>query len=239
MITFLTSLLRTHYYDDNGRRVPVALVDANNILTNIRKYLKRTDRLVVVANNPDDIEDNDEKISIVAESFRLTGLGFKQNIMLDSRNEDKATEIVSGADIVILSGGKCVGQCKFFERIGLKDILKQFDGIVIGISAGSMGLCRAVPNFPEEIADLADPRWLTGMGFVDELLIPHYDGQTDSYQFPCEDFDIAKDYILPMSMGKKMIGLPNDSYILIDKDGAKRFYGDAYEIADGKSKKIH
>lgn len=239
MITFLTSLLRTHYYDDNGGRVPVALVDANNILTNIRKYLRSTDRLVVVANNPDDIDDNDEKINIVAESFRLTGLGFKQNIMLDSRNEKNANEIVSGADIVILSGGKCVGQCKFFERIGLKDILNKFDGIVVGISAGSMGLCKAVPNFPEELADLQDPRWVIGMGFVDELLIPHYDGETDSYQFPCEDFDIAKDYILPMSMGKKMIGLPNDSYILIDTDGNRRFYGAAYEIADGKSKRIN
>ncbi|MDE7108312.1 MAG: Type 1 glutamine amidotransferase-like domain-containing protein, partial [Clostridiales bacterium] len=210
MVIFLTSLLRTHYYDDNGRRVPVALGDDNDILTNIRKYLKRTDRLVVIANDPDDIEDNDEKIAIVSESFRLTGLGFKQNIMLDGRNGKEAKEIVSGADIVILSGGKCVGQCKFFERIGLKDILSNYDGIVVGISAGSMGLCRAVPNFPEELADLADPRWVTGMGIVDELLIPHYDGHTDSYQFPCEDFDIAKDYILPMSQGRKMIGLPND-----------------------------
>ncbi|MDE5562716.1 MAG: Type 1 glutamine amidotransferase-like domain-containing protein [Clostridiales bacterium] len=239
MVIFLTSLLRTHYYDDNGGRVPVALGDENNILTNIRKYLKRTDRLVVVANNPDNVEDNDEKLACVSESFRLTGLSFKQNIMLDSRNEKNANEIVSGADLIILCGGKCVGQCKFFERIGLKEILNNYDGIVIGISAGSMALCRAVPNFPEEIADLQDPRWVTGMGIVDELLIPHYDGQTDSYQFPCEDFDIAKDYILPMSMGKKMIGLPNDSYILIDTDGSKRFYGDAYEISDGKSKKIH
>ncbi|MDE6200855.1 MAG: Type 1 glutamine amidotransferase-like domain-containing protein [Clostridiales bacterium] len=239
MVIFLTSLLRTHYYDDNGGRVPVALGDQNGILTNIRKYLKGTDKLVVVANNPDATADNDEKLACVGESFRLTGLGFKENIMLDGRNGDGAKRIVSGANIVILCGGKCVCQGKFFESIGLKDILKQFDGIVIGISAGSMVLCRAVPNFPEEIADLADPRWFDGMGFVDGLLIPHYDGQTDSYQFPCEDFDIAKDYILPMSKGRKMIGLPNDSYILIDKDGNKRFYGDVYEIADGKSKKIN
>ncbi len=238
MITFLTSILRTHYYDENGGRVPVALFDANNILTNIRKHLRRTDRLVVVANNPDDIADNDEKISIVAESFRMANLPFKENIMLDSRNEKNANEIVCGADLVILSGGKCVCQKEFFERIGLKDILKNYDGIVIGVSAGSMNLCETVANFPEDNADLNDPRWLDGMGFVREIIVPHYDGQTDSYQFPCEDFDIAKDYILPMSMERAMTGLPNDSYIIIDREGNEEYCGDAYCISDGKSNKL-
>ena len=239
MVIFLTSLLRTHHYDENGNRVAVALQDDNGILTNIRKRVKHTDRLVVVANDQHDSEDNDRKLAVVGKSFRLTGFDFKQTIALDARNKASARAIISGADIVILSGGKCVCQTEFFDEIQLKDILTQFDGIVIGVSAGAMSLCKTVANFPEETADIAEPRWLNGMGVVDEeIIIPHYDGETDSYQFPCEDFDIAKDYILPMSHGHKFTALPNDSYILIGSDGQKQYFGDAYRIKDGKTTKI-
>lgn len=239
MVIFLTSLLRTHYYDENGNRVPIALQDENGILTNICKHLKGTNRLVVVANDQYDSEDNDQKLAVVGESFKLTGLNFNQAIALDARNKTSAREIVSGADVVILSGGKCVCQAEFFADINLKDILQDYDGIVVGISAGSMTLCKSVVNFPEETADLQHPRWLNGMGIVDEeIIIPHYDGETDSYQFPCDDFDIAHDYILPMSHGHKFTALPNDSYILIESDGRKQYFGDAYVISNGKTSKI-
>lgn len=239
MVLFLTSLLRTHYYDDNGCRVPVAFYDENNILSNIRKNLKRTDRLVVVANDPNDVDDNDDKLATVRESFRLAGSNFKEAVMLDARNGKAASEVISRADVVILTGGKCVCQGEFFGEIGLKEILKGYDGVLIGVSAGTMNLCELIANFPEERADLDDPRWLNGMGFVNEMIIPHYDGQTDSYQFPCEDFDIARDYILPMSNGREFIGLPNGSYIMIDADGQKSYYGDVYKITNGKSTKIN
>ncbi|MDE7164311.1 MAG: Type 1 glutamine amidotransferase-like domain-containing protein [Clostridiales bacterium] len=239
MVLFLTSLLRTHYYYDNGGRVPIAFYDENDILSNIRKNLKCTSRLVVVANDPNDSADNDDKLATVCESFRLAGLNFKEKIMLDARNKREAGEVISGADVVILSGGKCVCQAEFFGEVGLKKIIKNYDGIVIGVSAGAMNLCKQIANFPEELSDLKEPRWLEGMGLADEIIIPHYDGKTDSYQFPCEDFDIARDYILPMSNGRVFIGLPNGSYIMIDRDGQKQYRGDVYLITNGKSTKLN
>ena len=239
MVMFLTSLLRTHYYDENGNRVPIAFVNENGILTDILKYLKRKNRLVIVANDQYDSADNDQKLATVCESFRLAGVKFNDCVMLDARNKDKAKQIISGSDMVILTGGKCVCQAEFFREMGLKGILKKYDGIVVGVSAGTMNLCKTVANFPEEIADIEDERWFDGMGFADEIIIPHYDGQTDSYQFPCEDFDIAKDYILPMSKERSLVGIPNDSYILIESDGQKNYCGDVYAIENGKSKKLN
>ena len=86
MVIFLTSILRTHYYDENGNRVPIALQDENSILTNIRKHLKHTNRLVIAANNQYAYDDNDQKLAVVGESFRLTVIDFKQTIALDARN---------------------------------------------------------------------------------------------------------------------------------------------------------
>ncbi|MCH5156011.1 MAG: Type 1 glutamine amidotransferase-like domain-containing protein [Clostridiales bacterium] len=239
MVLFLTSLLRTHYYDESGARVPVALGNENEILANIKKRLKRINRLVVVANDQYDSADNAEKLSAVRESLRLSGMEFKEAVMLDVRNKSAAKEIISGADLIILTGGKCVCQAEFFREIGLKDILTGYNGIVIGVSAGTMNLCKTVANFPEEKSDLNDERWFDGMGFVSETIVPHYDGKTNNYQFACEDFDVAKYYILPMSKERELVGLPNDSYIIIDHNGHKQYRGDVYIIADGKSKRLN
>lgn len=238
MVLFLTSLMRTHYYSEDGKRIPVALVDENGVLSNIRKYLKRTGRFVFVANDPDDIEDNNDHLGVGRKSFELVGLDFKKCIALDSRNKQNAREIISGADLIILGGGKCVCQAEFFKEIGLKSILKSYAGIVIGVSAGAMNLCGTVANFPEEQKDLDEPRWLVGMGFSDDIVIPHFDGENICYQFPCEDFDIAKDYILPMSFEHDFIGLPNGSYIIVDEKGRKEYFGDVYSISKGESIKI-
>ncbi len=237
MTLFLTSILRTHFYGDDGERIPVALDDENGILSQIRKRLNRTEDLVLVANDPADADDNDAKLSVIGESFRLTGLDFDNYTVLDDRNKKSAHKIVSGADIVILSGGKCVCQNAFFANIGLRSILKNYDGIVIGISAGSMNMCETVANFPEEPADIPEPRWFSGMGFVDDIIIPHFDGSTETYQFPCADFDIAKDYIMPMSFGYELTGLPNGAYIIVESDGRKEYCGDVYSIYNGKSTK--
>ena len=59
MTLFLTSILRTHFYGDDGERIPVALDDENGILSQIRKRLNRTENLVLVANDPADADDND------------------------------------------------------------------------------------------------------------------------------------------------------------------------------------
>lgn len=237
MIIFLTSLLKVRDYSVADARVPIAISDENGILTNIRKSLKRTLGLVVVANDPYDAADNDDKLDCIYNSFCLSGINFEQKFMLDARNANMAGNLVSRADMVILTGGKCVCQNKFFADIGLKEILKSYDGTVIGVSAGAMNLCKTVANFPEEKSDLPEPRWLDGMGFADEIIIPHYDGETDSYQFECEDFDIAKDYILPMSRERVFTGVPNGAYIMIDQNGHKQYFGAVYSIENGKSKK--
>lgn len=127
-------------------------------------------------------------------------------------------------------------QLNFFNQINLKEILKNFDGLLIGISAGTMNLCKTVANFPEEECDLAEPRWLEGLGFYDKTVIPHFDGENLKYQIECE-IDLVKDWILPMSFKEPFIGIPNDSYILIDGNKIK-FYGNMYLIDAGKVSKI-
>ena len=238
MAIMLTSILPTHYKDEEENYHPIALDDTNSLLSNIKKYLPKQDRLVLVANDPYNEEKCDEKIPILRDSFALSGIPFKEYLVLDHRNMDHAKEILSAADLIILSGGKCGCQKAFFDKINLGKILRKHKGLTIGTSAGTMNLCETIANFPEEPADLDEPRWLEGLGLHDEIIIPHYDGENNEYQLGYCEIDIVNEYILPMSRGRRLLAMPNFSYVLIDGDKPS-YYGDMYEIVDGITTKIN
>ncbi len=236
MTIILTSLLKSRIKDEEGNHIPIPIEDTNGMLTNIKNSLKKTTRFVSVANNPISFEENDERARQLFESITLT-FGkdkFQEKILLDNRNMDKAESILKDADFIFLQGGKCLQQMEFFRSINLKAILSNFDGVVVGGSAGAMNLCDTIANFPEELVDLDEPRWFQGLGFYDQIIIPHFDGETLTYQIPCDEVDVINDYILPMSDGKKFLGLTNESYIMIDNHNNVKFYGDIYIISDGK-----
>ena len=238
MAFILASLLRTHIYDENGNRVPVAFYDENGILQTIKTFLPKTDSLVVVANDPFDFADNDQKIFTVAQSFTMAGMPFNRSTVIDERNKTAAADVIKTADLIILSGGKCLRQNNFFNEINLKSLLNAHRGIIIGVSAGAMNLCKTVANFPEEQCDLTEPRWFDGMGLYGGIVIPHFDGETPAYQFDCGDIDPVRDYVLPMSNTADFIGLPNGSFVTVD-GGAVSYHGDIYKISKGEVTKIN
>lgn len=239
MTIFLTSFMKSRIKDDEGNHIPIPIEDTNGMLTNIKKNLKQTNRFVSIANNPLSFEENDERARQLFESITLT-FGkdkFQEKILLDGRNMKRAEEILKSADFIFLQGGKCLRQMEFFEAIHLKENLSNFDGVVVGSSAGAMNLCDTVANFPEELVDLDEPRWLKGLGFYDQIVIPHFDGETLTYQIPCDEIDVI-DNILPMSQSKTFLGLTNESYVMIDNNKNITFFGDIYTISDGKVSKL-
>lgn len=211
----------------------------NGISTNLKKFLKNTNRVVYIANNPNDIEENDRRAQSCFEYLAFCGLDFNEKILLDKRNYKRCKEILAGADFVILSGGKCPCQNKFFKKIRLRKFLKHYNGLAIGISAGTMNLCKTVANFPEEIADLEQLRWLKGLNLFDGSIIPHFDGEAVKYQIECEEIDLINDYVLPMSDKRDLIGIPNGSYILINNDWTTEYFGAMYRISKGKVEKMN
>ena len=235
MTIFLTSLVKFYKKGIFGIKIPTKLENTNNFFDNLKASLKGSNRLVVVANDSEAHLENDKRAKIMKKSFAKSGIKFKETIVLDSRKQDKAKEIISGADLVILCGGKCLRELKFFEKINLAEIFSTFKGVIIGISAGSMNLGKIVANFPEDDMDKDEPRWLEGLGLYNGILIPHYDGIF--YQFELE-FDVVQEYILPMSEWHDFVAIPNSSYILINENGEKMF-GDAFKISKRITTKIN
>lgn len=227
----LTSEVEKSIKHEDGTRTAIKIVNTNGILDAIKKGLKHKNRVVFISTEPNNYIENDERLEFLNSSLKLSRLRFKELVVLDNRNIKNAKNILLGADFIWLGGGKILEQNKIMKKSGLKKFLHEsFDGVIVGISAGSMNLCNMVYNFPEEVADLKNKNLVKGLGFFNEMIIPHCDG--NSYLYEEEGFHSFKDYILPFSYKNDLLALPNGSYIMIDKNGYKIF-GEYYILRKG------
>lgn len=229
----LTSYIHSCDKDENGVRYPIVMKNPYGLIDLIKNNIGDRKRVVIVANDPMDIEINNEKGSSFFRSLEMSGMAFEENIMLDCRNEGNAKEIILGADFVMLAGGRILRQKEFFERIHLKELLEVSNALVLGMSAGAMNMCETIFNFPEDWESLEEERVVGGMGICDRILIPHYDCSSDNYILDCEGIDVMQDYIYPFSHEKQLLGLGNDSYITIF-DGEEKIFGDYVIIQNGE-----
>ena len=50
----------------------------------------------------------------------------------------------NGTDLIILAGGHVPTQNRYFQEINLKSLLKNYQGVILGISAGTMNSAETV-----------------------------------------------------------------------------------------------
>ena len=238
MAIILASSFNSSKRDKKGVRYPVAIPNTNSFVTNLKKYISNYSLAVFVANNPDTHETTDFYGNGIFKSLEMTGLVFEKTIILDGRNAQKAKRIIEKAGLVILAGGRIRCQLDFFDQIGLRELIKNHKGLVWGASAGAMNLCERVFNFPEEKDEVDDREgeqfFEKGLGFHNEILIPHFDGENETYAGGENlGFDLMKEIIMPLSYGREFVAFDDNSYIVLDND-RKYYFGKFYRIANEK-----
>ena len=110
------------------------------------------------------------------------------------------------------------------------------DCVVVGVSAGAMNLCKTAYNYPEDLTELDNKKYLDGFGYFDKIIIPHFK-RFKGNKYPPKHYNLMKKWYLPDSYEKEFLALPNGSYVLFDERG-KRLFGKAFVINKGKVKKI-
>ncbi|MBQ7058651.1 MAG: Type 1 glutamine amidotransferase-like domain-containing protein [Firmicutes bacterium] len=224
MICFLTSRIDD---PETGKLNP-----ANRLEDELRIYFPRPCRALFICSSPDGWEITDFYANATKVIIEDAGFIFEQFRILDSRNESAAAELVRASDLLILSGGHVPTQNRFFEKIHLREIMKDYDGIVIGISAGSMNSAEEVYAQPEEEGEAIDPsyqRFLSGLGLTKINLLPHYQEVKDDI---LDGLKVFEDVAYPDSMGKTFYAIPDGSYLFMD-DLREELRGEAYRIKDG------
>lgn len=156
--------------------------------------------------------------------------------LIDQRYQDISQEKLQQYDVIILAGGHVPTQNHFFQTLGLKEKIANFQGIVIGISAGSMNCATTVYCQPEEEGESIDQqfqRWIDGLGITKINIIPHYQLVKGRY---LDGKRLYEDITYPDSIGHRFIILVDGSYILINEKNW--IYGESYVLENGELKQI-
>lgn len=229
MICFLTSQVNP---EDEGK-----LNGANGFVEELRRCLPDPLRGLNICSHPDSWEITDFYAGITKGYFEDEGFRFEGFRVLDSRNEDRAAALIRSSNLIILSGGHVPTQNRFFQRIGLRELLQGYEGVVVGISAGSMNAADLVYAQPEEEGEAVDPafeRFLPGLGLTKVNLLPHYQRVKDDV---LDGLRLFEDITYSDSMGRTFYAIPDGSYLFIE-GGREELRGEAYRIRDGRMEQI-
>ena len=232
----LTSYLDLCDKDENGNRIAKNFGNENNILDNIKKYVKKYDNFLFVASNEFNNEATDVYANVTFESFDLT-LPFNNYKILDSRTEEIADELIKEADLILLCGGHVPTQNNFFNNIDLKNKIKNTEALIIGGSAGAINMAESVYCIPELEGESTDPNFsrnLIGLGLTNINILPHYD---IFKEFILDNKKFIDEIILPDTYERTIYALNNGSYILVDDKNY--LYGEAYLLKDGSITKTN
>ena len=210
----------------------VILNPANGFVTRLQNALPKWPRVLFVASNPEDHDSVCHFGNEMARAFREFGFPMGSFFTLDGSNADEAAFLVACSDLIILMGGHVPTQNAFFQDICLRQLLEDFDGTVMGISAGSMNCADVVYAQPEEPGEGIDPdyeKFIPGLGLTDVNILPHYQQVKDNI---LDGFRLYEDLTYADSMDHVFFVLPDGSYYYQDEENAV-FCGEMYRLENG------
>lgn len=226
--------------DDNvpaGVQLPCIFFRKNAFVDNLRAHWKPDSRLVVICSDPYNDPINDEMCDTFTKCFRYHGLTVSSSVMLDGRNERDAAGMIALSDVILLGGGHVPTQHAFFERIGLKKLLRGYTGMIMGVSAGSMNCTDPVyaqPELPGESVDPDYKRFIPGLGLSRVQVLPHYQMVKDNI---LDGKRLFEDITFGDSFGRTFYALVDGSYVM-RIDDEYTLWGEGYRIRDGRIEHI-
>lgn len=236
MILFLTSSPTGAYR--SGAPAPFKGFDpANGLAQELRRNWKERSRCLLIAAFPDAAAQNEQMRDFFEGVLIDTGLSIECLDLCDGRNGRESVEKLQSYDMIILSGGHVPTENAFFMEIGLAEKIRGFEGIVMGISAGSMNCAEIVYAQPEMPGEAVDPdyrRFIPGLGLTKYNILPHYQAVKDDY---VDGMRLFEDITFRDSMGHTFYAIPDGSY-LFRTDKTEEIRGEYWRISDGKMTKM-
>ena len=229
----LSSSFTTYDTDSEGKRIPRIIDNENGFLDNLKKYMTKRKCMVVISGNPKKVRSGDPNY-ITRESFKMSGIPFEEYIYVDDSNKRNIKEYVKRADCINLFGGHLPTANAFINELNLRELIKDFEGVIIGASGGAMNMVENVYCIPEvegEHVDKSFKRNLKGLALTNINIIPHF--QFFKEKIFSDDVKMLEDILIPDSFKTPLFALPDRSYIIQENDKIE-FYGPIYLIKNGE-----
>lgn len=188
----------------------------------LKKDIKNNDTIVFIATTFDDYEKNDLYYNNLIKHFKNIDITFNKAYLIDNRvDKDLAKDYILKSNIIFLMGGETKKQMDSVKEYDLFETLKSKEGIILGVSAGSMNQSSRVV-YKNDYNNYVIEDY-EGLGYIDINIYPHLDFNNIDYLK--EVFEVSN-YV-------KTVMLPNDSFIRIENNNID-FVGEYYTIQNSK-----
>ena len=190
-----------------------------------QKKISKRNKFAFVASEFEKIhEKTDKYFHFFLNMFEEADIHFEEAYVIDGRmSADEAQKRVAEADVIWLSGGDTPTQFGYFQKYSLDTVIKQHDGIIIGMSAGSINMAKtsictlSCGHFKQEIYN--------GLACVDISVEPHFIREEVSDEL----IDLSKKYTI--------YGLCDESFIVCSGETIE-FYGEIYILSQGNIERV-
>lgn len=203
----------------------------------VRERWRQDARVLIISAFPENIPANIEMRDFMEEALEISGLSLSAVDIWDDRTSLYSPEIFHSYDVVFLGGGHVPTENAYFQRIGLRAMIRDFDGIIIGISAGTMNAAETVYAQPEEPGEALDPdyrRFIPGLGLTDLNILPHLQM---IWGMELDGMKIIEEISLQDSLGHDFLAIPDGSFVLAE-EGLSTLYGEGWQMKDGQMTQI-
>lgn len=231
MILYLTSSFIP--YQETGSYEKKTPGQCYGFFDDLKSEWPESANILYIPCNPTSTEENEHQKRCLQDVLELKGLKVSGIQILMEEDKGSLPELMAGADVIYLSGGHAPSQLSFMKRIGLKEALLTYKGIVMGLSAGSMNAAYNVYLAPELDDEAVDPnyvRFSDGLDLTNIQIIPHADVMKKA-KIGHKDF--ITDVVIPDSYGTRFYLITDGSYFKV-KNGKTTFRGVGEIIEDGK-----
>ncbi len=195
----------------------------------LKTDLKQTKRIVYIpgSNRKEKLEKTfSTYVPAFTEHFKKIGITFDDvKVVTPEVTSEEAQNWVSDSDLVMLMGGNPFLQRDLFKSKGLTELLKNYDGVIIGMSAGAMNMSKYIIITPCS-AEYPEFQIEEGLNLSDISVYPHINFNGNEIPY---NIDLGKENIImkDLSTVAKKYG---DFYCLQDHfDGVKTNVSFIYE----------
>lgn len=132
-------------------------------------------KLLLVPSTPHDRKTTEKYGDEVCKLFKKNKIYFSEvEYFYEDLNFNEIANKINDYALIFLMGGMTLTQNEFIHKVRLKEILQNYDGILIGMSAGALNMCEKTIDTPIE-SDHDGNVILKGLGVTDIIVEVHFD----------------------------------------------------------------
>jgi len=233
MKLFLTSAIGATTKRD-GKRCTGTIDNRYGFLTLFKKHLRRTERMIYIASIREDQTRIDDYFRTTIEAFQKENIQFHENLLINGTAPQDLESLLEHTDAVFLAGGHLPTQNSFFMDIHLDRLQKNYKGVIVAQSAGSMNCASNVYVCPEMPGEAIDPmfrRYRPGLGLAKLNIIPHVNTNRHAI---LDGMKLYEEVIAPDTFQTPLYLLADGAFFYLEDAQPPEAHGEIYLFKDGK-----